>query len=164
MEGFLCANYFLSCLQFSASLLFWARRFFTVKCGCVWNRKWWNPELVRVGSNLHRVSDDSDVCSLEYFAHMFQLCIHNICKTNKSAADMRATIRKLVWQFKQAASVFPTFHSTQKRTRIAHSSINSRCCRMVELCFGDVKKKSNWKKGFCPPIWLSFINITSSVE
>lgn len=32
-----------------------------------------------MGTNLQEASNDSDVYSLEYFAHMFQLCIHNIC-------------------------------------------------------------------------------------
>lgn len=75
---------------------------------------------------------------------------------------MIATIRKLVWQFKQTASVFPTFHSTQREWELPVAQL----IQDVVIGWGcvlEMLETSNWKKEFCSRIWLSFINITSSV-
>lgn len=79
MESFLCANYLLSCLQFCASLLFLEWWGFAQLSVAVFEIEHGKIQNFRIGTNLHQVSDDCYVCSLEYFAHMFQLCIHNIC-------------------------------------------------------------------------------------
>lgn len=76
---------------------------------------------------------------------------------------MIATIRKLVWQFKQTASVFPTFHSTHKEWGLPVAQLIQDVVTWWNSGL-EMLKTSNWKKGFCSCIWLSFINITSSVE